>query len=179
MNINKLIKNTDDLIYGKKVEIPSLGIELSLYKSIESKFGLAQRLMSVLYDQEKGVYDGVNAKMFIPVFFLEAYSDDLQFPEDMEELDVAGLYDMLSESGALQEINKILGHELSELKSIINEIVKLEYRKHDAKNPLEDFLGDISQKNPEDIEKMTSQIKELMKDENVQNMVKFKEQGDK
>jgi hypothetical protein len=178
MNINKLIENTDELVYGKKVEIPSLGIELVTYKSIESKFGLAKRLLSVLFDYEKGVYDGVNAKMFIPIFFLEAYSDDLEFPEDMTDLDVSGLYDMISVSGVLQEIYVLLGHELLELESIMDEIVKIEYRKKDSKNPLEDFLKDIEGKNPEDIEKMTSQIKELMKDENVQNMVKFKEQGD-
>jgi hypothetical protein len=178
--INDLIKG--DLIelevYGKKVEIPSLGFSLKSYMSIEEKVGLAHRLLSVLFDPEKSIYDSVNAKFLIPVFFLEAYCEDIQFPDNMEDMDATGVYDYLLASGSMYEINELLGHELAELKSVIDEIVKMEYRKHDSKNPMADFLGDISTKNPEDLEKMTNQIGELMKDENVQNMIKFKEAGD-
>jgi len=181
MNINELIKGDliENEVYGKKIEIPSLGFSLKTYMSIEEKVGLAHRLLSVLFDPEKSLYDSVNAKFLIPVFFVEAYCQDIEFPKDMENLDATGVYDYLSASGSLCEINKLLGHELIELKSIISELVKMEYRKHDSKNPMEDFLGDISTKNPEDLEKMTEQMSELMKDQNVKDMIKFKEAGEK
>lgn len=178
MNINKLIEYTQNSVYNKHIEIPSLGINLLKYKPIEEKFGLAKRLFAMLYDSEANIYDGVNAKMFIPVFFIEAYCDDIQLPKNVDELDITGIYDALCASGALEEIHTLLKHEIEEVESIINELVKIEYRKFDSKNVLADFLGNIVDKNPEDIEKMTSQIKELMQDENVRNMIKFKEQGD-
>ena len=179
MNMNKLIKGNsiEDLVYGQTVEIPSLGISMKKYISIAQKLGLAKRILAVTYDLESNTYDGVNAKILIPVYFIEEYSDEIEFPSKIEELDAVGIYDYLMVSGALSEINAIIGSELKEVISIIHELVKIKYIQLERQNPIADFLGDIGNKNPEDVDKMMEQAKTMMGDNDFKDMIKFRDNG--
>lgn len=156
MKIEKLLKETESIIYGGNYEVN--GVTLKRYLPYAQKVGLATRLVKLLLENE--VYDGVNGKMFVPVFLFKESVTNLEFPKNLEEIDVDGVYDYLCISETLE--NGFFQRELNELNSIVNELVKIEYRKKDIINPLDKLIEEASGKTLEEIEKMQQEAKDLL-----------------
>jgi hypothetical protein len=176
MNINEFVKNFEDVIYGGElIEIASLSIRVKRYIPIEQKIGLANRLFNMLYSD--GIFDYINGTFLMPIMILKEYCDELEFPKNIEDLDATGFYDTLCVSGAMDEINLKLGKEILEIKELVEKFVLINNTKEQMKNPLMDLLGDAMSKTPEDIEAMRKQANELMADENIKNMLEFKNRG--
>lgn len=179
INMNDLVKRTEDIVYSQenKILIESLGVELRRYLPIEQKYGLASKLFQVLYDSEQKIFDYINYITFSYVFILEKYAEALVFPENTEDLDVEGIYNMLVFSGAKEEINEKMEGEISEIKALIDAMIAIEYRKTDIKNPMSDFLSNVSSKSTEEISEIQKQANELMKNENIIKMLELKEKA--
>lgn len=178
MKVNEFVKNFEDVIYKKElIEIESLSIRVKKYIQIEQKVGLANRLFNSMYNGE--YFDYVNAKFLVPVMILKEYSEDLEFPENIEDLDATGFYDALCVSGAMDEINDKLGSEIKEINDLLLDIIKIVKEKKESEDPMSKLISDAMAKTPEDIEKMKTQADELMNNPNIKQMLEFKNRSDR
>lgn len=167
MKIEKLLSIVEDAVYGQYEEVS--GVRIKKYLPFVEKVGLAKTLFQVL--SEDGVYDSVNGHMFVPVFLFKKIAMDLDFPENDEDIDVDGVYDYLEVSGTLD--NKVFSSELTEMKEIIAEFKEISYKTQEKEDSLSSIMKQMSNMNPEHIDALNSKVQDMMKDDNVRNMVNF------
>lgn len=165
MKIEKLLKGTEDVIYGQNIEVN--GIKLKKYIPYAEKVGIANRIFSELY--EDGIYDYVNGKMFVPVFVFRYGAENIEFAENDGELDIDGIYDYLLVSETIG--NLYFNKEVKEVEEIIAGLINMQYRLEDNKGSLAILIEEISKFTPEYIEELRGQVDKLIKDENTNKII--------
>lgn len=159
--------------------VPSISINemfmVKKYIPYAQKVGIGLRVLSVNYTDQ---FDYINGRIHLVYEFLMAYSD-LEFETKDDDIDVDGLYDFVKSSGCLSEIENKIGSEWEEVNEILLSLVKMKDREIDVQNPMEEFLSEAIKKTPEELEEMENQANRLMENDNIKDMVKFKNRADK